>query len=130
MISNYKDCKIKRSHPVEKKINGINFYELTVKYPQLIHRFDNYEVITEITIKENENAVGVQPMLFFCFPITELKSDKNLIGRQSEKKETGKFVFSKKNYKIIFEMIKIFGILSPSHNKDIIEIITTTLYNN
>ncbi len=66
-------------------------------------------------------------MLYFCFPITELNRPKNLIGRTAETKERGEFIFNAKNYKIILDITKIFGILSPAHNKDIIEIIKTII---
>ena len=43
--------------------------------------FGDYEIIAEITIREKQRAVGTQSMLYFCFPITELKSEDPLIGR-------------------------------------------------
>ncbi len=84
--------------------------------------FKHYEVITEITIREKQRAVGVQPMLYFCFPITELISDTHLIGRCANLKEFADFKINKDNSFIIVEMIKIFGMLSPSHKHDTIEI--------
>lgn len=127
LISNHKECKIKRTHPVSKEINNIQFLGLTLEYPQLIYKFDKYEIIAEITIREKQRAVGVQPMLYFCFPITEIKTSPCLVGRVAQAKEHGLFLVDESNYRIIVEMIKIFGMLSPSHNKDIIEIIKTTI---
>lgn len=89
----------------------------------MIHRFENYEVITEITIREKQRAVGVQPMLYFCFPITELKSDSSLMGRCANTKEFAYFEINKSNVFIILEMVKIFGMLSPSHQYDTLEIL-------
>jgi hypothetical protein len=52
LLSEHKHCKIKRTHPNEKEINGIKFNALTIEYPQLIHQFEQFEIITEITIRE------------------------------------------------------------------------------
>lgn len=123
LISKHPHCAIKRTHPNNEKINELDFEILTVEYPQLIHRFKNYEVITEITIREKQRAVGVQPMLYFCFPITELKSDSPLIGRCANAKEFAYFEINKNNSFIILEMVKIFGMLSPSHQHDTLEIL-------
>ena len=130
LLSNHRDCQIKRTHPVEKKINDVQFLGLTLEYPQLIHKFDAYEIIAEITIREKQRAVGVQPMLYFCFPITEIKTSQPLIGRTARLKEHGEFVIDENNYRILVEMVRIFGMLSPAHNKDIIEIIKTTININ
>jgi len=123
LISKHPHCAIKRTHPNNEKINKLDFEILTVEYPQLIHRFENYEVITEITIREKQRAVGVQPMLYFCFPITELKSENSLIGRCANTKEFAYFEINKNNSFIILEMVKIFGMLSPSHQYDTLEIL-------
>jgi len=89
----------------------------------LIHKFGKYEVLTEIVIREKQYAIGVQPMLYFCFPITELHSATPLIGRISDKNETADFVINKDNISVFVLMLKMFGTLSESHNKDIITII-------
>ncbi len=123
LLSNHPDCQILRTHPVEKQINDTTFYGITLKYPQLVYKFGIYEIIAEITIREKQRAIGVQPMLYLCFPITELQASKQLIGRIAEKKETAKFIIDESNYSIILEMVKIFGMLSPSHHKDILAIL-------
>lgn len=84
------DLQILRSHPVNKKILGVEFYESQIKYPLLVHKFDNFDVLVEIIIKEKQRAIGVQPMLYVCFPITELRQKENmvlLLGRIAESKE-------------------------------------------
>ncbi len=100
---------------------------MTLKYPQLVYKFGKYEIIAEITIREKQRAIGIQPMLYLCFPITELRASENLIGRIARIKETAQFVIDKTNYKIVPEMVKIFGMLSPSHHKDILEILKSIL---
>ena len=127
LISNHPDCQITRTHPIEKQINNTTFFEMTLKYPQLVYKFGKYEIIAEITIREKQRAVGIQPMLYLCFPITELQASENLIGRIAEKKETAQFVIDKSNCRIVIEMVKVFGMLSPSHHKDILEIVKSIL---
>jgi len=132
LIERHPHCAIKRTHPQNEKINNIDFEILKIEYPQLIHRFQDYEIIAEITIREKQRAIGIQPMLYFCFPITELISKEHLIGRTSKTKEFAYFKFDKNNAFIILEMIKIFGMLSISHRYDIVnilEVIIKTLKN-
>lgn len=123
LIEKHPHCAIKRTHPQNETINSLNFEILKVEYPQLIHKFNNYEIITEITIREKQRAVGVQPMLYFCFPVTELTAEKPLIGRCADKKEFAYFKIDKNNSFIVLEMVKIFGMLSKSHNYDISKIL-------
>lgn len=127
LLSNHPDCQITRTHPVEKQINDTTFFGMTLNYPQLVYKFGEYEIIAEITIREKQNAIGIQPMLYLCFPITELQVSESLIGRIAEKKEIAQFVIDKSNYSIVIEMVKVFGMLSPSHHKDILEILKSIL---
>ena len=127
LISNHPDCQITRTHPIEKQINNTTFFEMTLKYPQLVYKFEKYEIIAEITIREKQRAVGIQPMLYLCFPITELQANENLIGRIAQVKETAQFVIDQSNYRIVIEMVKMFGMLSPSHHKDVLGIIKSIL---
>jgi hypothetical protein len=117
------DLSIERSHPVPKIFNGIEYQWTQVKYPMLIHKFGKYEILTEIIIKEKQYAIGVQPMLYFCFPVTELQAVVPLIGRIANQNETAHFIINKDNISIFSLMLKIFGTLSANHNYDIITII-------
>ena len=123
LIENHSACQIKRTHPKEIKLNDVAFYESKIEYPLLVHRFEAYEIIAEIVVREKQKAVGTQAMLYFCFPITELTSSKTLLGRAAEPKETANFIFDKHNYRIIPEMIRIFGMLSESHRFDTLAIL-------
>ncbi len=125
LIDNNPELQIDRSHPVNKSINGFNFEYTQVKYPLLIHKFGKYEIITEIKITEKQYAVGTQPMLYLCFPITELRSDIVLVGRVAEVKEIAYFDITKNNIHVFVEILKMFGILSASHRHDVLEIIKT-----
>ena len=127
LLSNHPDCQIARTHPVEKRINNTTFFGMTLKYPQLVYKFGKYEILAEITIREKQRAVGIQPILYVCFPITELQVSESLIGRIADLKEVGQFVIDKENYGIVIEMVKVFGMLSLSHRKDILEILKSIL---
>jgi len=129
LIEKHSHCQIKRTHPQNENINNLDFEILKIEYPQLIYKFKNYEIIAEITIREKQRAIGVQPMLYFCFPITELISNKPLIGRVAEKKEFAYFKINKDNAMVVFEMIKIFGMLSVSHRFDIVQVLDLIITN-
>lgn len=121
------DFPIERTHPIQRSVSGIDFSFTQVKYPMLIHKFGTYEILTEIKITEKQRAIGVQPMLYFCFPITELHSANSLLGRTASTKEMADFIIDSKNIYIFLEMFKIFGILSKNHNHDIKAIIDKIL---
>jgi len=127
LINNNSELQIDRSHPIAKNINGFDFEYTQVKYPLLIHKFNGYEIITEIKITERQNAVGIQPMLYLCFPITELKAETNLIGRTANTKEIAYFDITESNIKVFLEILKMFGILSENHKHDILQIINSIL---
>ncbi|CAC9558480.1 hypothetical protein [uncultured Gammaproteobacteria bacterium] len=127
LLDKHKHCQIKRTHPITQTINTIDFNALIVEYPQLIYEFGKYEIIAEVTIKEKQRAVGTQPMLYFCFPITELHANPSLLGRCANVKEFAEFKFDQNNAFIVVEMIKIFGMLSVAHQHDIVQIIQTIL---
>ena len=117
------ELSIKRTHPIYKEINSFNFMWTKVEYPLLVYKFGNFEIVAEIKITEKQYAIGTQPMLYLCFPITELENSQNLLGRTAKTKETANFVINKNNINVFLEMLKLFGTLSKSHNKDIISII-------
>lgn len=127
LIDNNSGLQIDRSHPVAKNINDFDFEYTQVKYPLLIHKFDDYEIVTEIKITEKQYAVGTQPMLYLCFPVTELKAENNLIGRTAETKEIAYFEITENNIKVFLEMLKMFGTLSKNHRHDVLQIINTIL---
>ena len=121
------ELSIKRTHPVSKTINGFDFMWTKVEYPLLVYKFGNFEIVAEIKTTEKQYAIGTQPMLYLCFPITELENSENLLGRTALTKELANFVINDNNVKVFLEMLKLFGTLSKSHNKDIIRIIDVIL---
>ena len=114
---------IKRSNFIEMEYNNIPFLQTRLEYPLIVHHFGKYEIITEIVIREKQRAVGVMPMLYLCFPITELKTDEILIGRKAKSKEIAEFVINQDNCEVFTQLMKLFGMLSKNHKKDILSII-------
>lgn len=121
------ELAIKRSQWSPKNINGFEFLWTRIEYPLLVYHFNNYEIIAEVVIKEKQHAIGTQPMLYFCFPITELKNSADLLGRTANVNEKGTFEIHKNNISVFVNMLKLFGTLSESHNYDVIQIINTIL---
>ena len=120
---------IKRSHPISKTINGFNFMSTMVEYPLLIYKFGNFQIVAEIKIAEKQYAIGTQPMLYLCFPITELASSEALLGRTARTKETADFIVNSNNLGAFLEMFKLFGTLSANHRQDVITIIDVIMTN-
>lgn len=122
------DLAIKRSHLIEKEFNGVPFLATRVEYPLIIHKFGNYEIVAEIITKEKQRAVGVQPMLYLCFPITELTPAPEkppLLGRTAHSKEHADFVINRHNAPVFVQLLRLFGMLSGNHRRDILSIIKT-----
>ncbi|EAH7052280.1 R.Pab1 family restriction endonuclease [Campylobacter coli] len=83
-------------------------------------------------IRERQYAIGIQAMLYYCFPVGSLIPQPNtppLIGRIAERNETAILQISKNNFHIFFEILKIFGILSIQHRYDINQILEIILKN-
>ncbi len=118
--------RIYKSNPVEKRINGISFLESELKYPHLIHDFNNgFFIIAEITIREKQKAIGIQPMLYICFPVSYLADSRgnSILGRTANTNETAVLELNATNEFIVRECFKIFGMLSKAHKHDVLEIL-------
>lgn len=118
---------IKRSDFKLAELHGVNFELSQVQYPLLIHNFNNSKLYAEIVIREKQYAVGIQPMLYLCLPVSCLDNSQNLIGRTTTTKETASFTINADNIDIFVELLFLFGTLSRNHNKDVISIINTIL---
>lgn len=60
-------------------------------------------------------------MLYLCCPLVRL--NKELIGRTANKNETIELCFGEEHKEMVLELIKLLGILSEGHKKDMISII-------
>lgn len=122
LIDTIDSMRIARTNPVEAKINGIDFYEMKVVYPLIVHKFGKYDIYSEVMNREKQRGVGVQPMLYVCIPITELSFDKEPLGRILESKECSKWVIKEDEAMLVLELFKIFGMLSKKHQHDVLAI--------
>lgn len=114
--------RIMRTNPVETKINQIDFYEMKVSYPLIVHKFGKYDIYTEVINKEKQRGVGVQPMLYVCIPIIELQFDEEPLGRILKPKERGRWIIKEEEAKLALELFEIFGMLSKKHQYDVLAI--------
>ncbi len=114
---------ISRTNPKERIINGLPFYEMSVSYPLFVHRFGQYEIFTEIMIREKQKAVGTQAMLYVCLPLTSLSFSQNPIGRTLNEKECAQWRIGKVEAELALELFRVFGMLSPKHRHDVQEIL-------
>lgn len=124
-IDTHSELTIDRSNKIGKKINHLDFYYSQIKYPLLVYNHGIYQIITEITIKEKQAAVGNQPMLYFCIPMDKINDEEGnkLIGRTTETNEQGIFTIDKSSCNIFLKMMDIFSLLSEKHNHDIKKIL-------
>ena len=117
--------RITRTNPVETTINEFSFYEMKVAYPLIVHRFGKYDIYAEITNKEKQRAVGVQPMLYVCLPVTSMDFERNPIGRILDQKESASWVITEEEARLSIELFKMFGMLSEKHRHDVLQIMKT-----
>lgn len=115
--------QITRTNPIETKINNVDFYKMKVSYPLIVHKFGKYDIYAEIMNREKQRAVGVQPMLYVCLPITSLKYKEQLLGRILDMKECGEWVIGKEEARLSLELFRIFGMLTEKHKYDVLKIV-------
>lgn len=123
MIDTIDKMRISRTSPVETVINDIDFYEMKVSYPIIVHKFGNYDIHTEVMNREKQRGVGVQPMLYVCIPVTMLSFDTDPLSRVLQSKETSDWVIGKPEAQLSLELFRIFGMLSNKHRHDVLAIL-------
>ena len=117
------EMQITRTNPIQVKFSGVDFYKMNVSYPLIVHKFGDYDVYAEVINREKQRAVGVQPMLYVCLPITSVQFDKNPLGRVLDSKERGKWNIGENEAKLALELFRIFGMLSEKHKYDVCQIL-------
>lgn len=117
------EMQITRTNPIETKINNVDFYKMKVSYPLIVHKFGKYDIYAEIMNREKQRAVGVQPMLYVCLPITSLKYKEQPLGRILDSNECGEWVIGKEEARLSLELFRIFGMLTEKHKYDVSEIL-------
>lgn len=130
-IADYNDFidkkKIDVKHDKKIKLNGILFEETSIRLPTLfmIDTTDNTQV--EISIQKQQYASGIQPMVYFCIPLTSFENGKKLYGKTSAKNDVLIYNITEKNIRVLFDLVKVFAMCSKRHNFDIKEILTLLL---
>jgi hypothetical protein len=89
--------------------------------------FSEPKICAEIILGERQKALRIQPMLYLCFPITELKNGKGFIGKKASSNASGYFVINKSNAGVFIQLLRLFGMLSGNHRRDVISIIDVIL---
>lgn len=126
-VSAYKAFIDDKKIEIEKNgviiLNGVNFHETSIKLPTffMVETADGTQV--EVSVQKQQYASGVQPMVYFCIPISSFRNYENILGRPSKIGDELLYVIDKKNVRVLFDMLKIFGMSSKRHNFDIIEIL-------
>lgn len=119
LIDTIDSLRITRTNPIPTVVNGMDFYEMKVSYPLIVHKFGKYDIYAEIMNKEKQKGVGVQPMLYICIPISELKFTRSPFGRTLDAKECAEWTIGEAEAKLSIELFKMFGMLSKKHQFDV-----------
>lgn len=120
--------EIQRTNFVIENLGGIDFLKSEVSYPLLHHCLGN-DMSCEIVIREKQKAKGIMPMLYFYLPMSAICTYdcQSFMYRKIDKNERGHLLIDKNNISIFMQMFKIFGILSPSHKHDCLQILDCIL---
>lgn len=109
-------------HHSKRTINGLHFEEASVHLPTLFMVETPDEVQIEVSIKKQQYASGVQPMVYFCIPLTAFRNHQDILGRPSTSGDRLTYVVNEDNAKNIVCLMKIFGMASERHQHDIVRI--------
>lgn len=116
--------QILRSKESTVSLAGMDFSQGEIRYPILIHKIPKTEFEVEIVLRERQRAIGVQPMLYVCFPVARLTTGfLPLLGRCALKKETANLILNSSDGVFVLELLKIFGLLSEALRHDVLEIL-------
>jgi len=131
-ICTYREFIDKKVISVEKQIseiilNGINFKETNIKLPTLFMVQTLDETQIEVSIKQQQYASGIQPMVYFCMPLISFKNSSEFLGRSSVSRDKLIYVISKSNVQNLVNLMRIFGMASERHRHDIVQIVKIIL---
>lgn len=134
-ISHYNDFISDRAIIINKdlkdvKINNFDFKETITSLPTFFYypKIDGTQI--EISIQKQQYATGIQPMVYYSIPIDSFVNGKSLTGKTFKDLEKGfelEYIIDKNNISNFIDLIKIFGMCSPAHNFDILEILNLIL---
>jgi hypothetical protein len=111
----------------EITLNNVNFEETSINLPTLfmVETLDGTQI--EVSIEKQQYASGVQPMVYFCIPLTTFENSSEFLSRSSTRGDKLIYVISKSNSQNLVNLVRIFGMASKRHNHDIIEIMKIVL---
>ena len=127
-IENYTDY-LSNKFPIKTHIledyhiNGFDLLASEIKLPTFIKKNEESLIYTEIQIKQQQYATGVQPMLYVCIPMRAFENSDDIIGHTSAVTPAGRIIFNKNNKEAIFSIFRLFGMCSDKHNHDVVEIL-------
>lgn len=131
-IQAYRELIDEKAISVEEKtsaisLNRINYEETCIKLPTLfmLHTKDGTQI--EVAIKQQQYASGVQPMIYFCIPLTSFKNSTDLMGRSSVSGDKLVYNINKDNAENLSNLMRVFGMASERHKHDTIQIIKIIL---
>jgi hypothetical protein len=91
----------------------------------MLHTKDGTQI--EVAIKQQQYASGVQPMIYFCIPLTSFKNSTDLMGRSSVSGDKLVYNINKDNAENLSNLMRVFGMASERHKHDTIQIIKIIL---
>jgi len=108
-------------------LNKVNFEETSINLPTLfmVETLDGTQI--EVSIEKQQYASGVQPMVYFCIPLTTFENSSDFLNKPSVRGDKLIYVISKSNSQNLVNLVRIFGMASKRHNHDIIEIMKIVL---
>lgn len=114
----------------ELKINNFNFKETITSLPTFFYYPKTDGTQIEVSIQKQQNASGIQPMVYYSIPIGSFDNGIAVFGKTSielEKAFELSYIIDKNNVSNFIDLIKIFGMCSPAHNFDILQILNLIL---
>ena len=131
-ISSYSALIDEKSISVENNfsatvLNGMPYKETCIRLPTFIMDQTPDGTQIEVAIKQQQYASGVQPMIYFCIPLTSFINSSKLSGRSSASGDELVYVIDKSNAENLSNLMRVFGMASERHKHDIVKIIKVIL---
>jgi hypothetical protein len=104
-------------------LNNIGLTKTIISLPTFYFFNSSDKTTIEVTIKQQQNASGIQPMIYYCIPILAFKDGQEIIDKTSKEKPSLLYVINKDNIQNFINLMKIFGMASERHNHDTVEIL-------
>lgn len=115
------EIQLKAEEKIE--IYDLHFYKSSITLPTFNKLNKNSNIVTQISIKNQQYATGVQPMLYITIPVTEFENSDRLIGNTSANEKFGILRVDKSMTDVFKNVFLCFGMCSKAHHHDILEIL-------